>query len=280
MNILKSTRLIDRNNGLQRIKTINENRKDVYLIHYSCESFFNLKGRTPRIISISIMNYDNSQTHTYSIHLEAQFRKYDYNNLTTAELDECEKIMLDNYYSFIKKNITKYYIHWMMINSNFGFSGIDNRYKILGGKPTYLEDKFKLNLPEILCWVYSYGWESDAHGGRLKNCAERNKMKPTLFLTGAEEANKFEETDWLSLQNSTISKVKLFKNIIELVNAKTLKTKSGWREIYGISLESFKDIINSNVILSIIWWVILVIIGAVISHYIFNTPTPIPTAKI
>lgn len=95
MEILKSHRLTLRKKGSDRIELIKKNRSDTLLIHYSCESFLNSNGRTPRIVSISIMDLETSQTNTFSIHLQAQFLKLDFNNLTEVEFDECEMKMLE-----------------------------------------------------------------------------------------------------------------------------------------------------------------------------------------
>ena len=146
MGIFKSHRLDLRKKGLERIERINKDRSDTLLIHYSCESFLNTNGRTPRIVSISLMDLATSQTNTFSIHLQAQFLKFDFNNLTEDEFDECEMKMLEEYYLFLDRNKTKYFIHWGMINSSYGFKAIDNRFRILGGNPIEIENKFKINL--------------------------------------------------------------------------------------------------------------------------------------
>jgi hypothetical protein len=261
MGLFKSKRLVERKRGLKRINEINDNPSDTYLIHYSCESFFNTNGRTPRIVSISLMNFDNSQTETFSIHLEAQFKKYDFNNLTEPEFDICEKSMLDSYYDFLKKNTTKRYVHWTMINSNFGFKAIDNRYKILGGIPTEIEHKFKIDLGETLCLIYGYGYEKDKDGGRLYNLSIRNKINILNFLKGSLEAEAFNDKKWLELHNSTLVKTKVFRNIINLVNNNKFKTKTNCFKIYGISLESFSEIINNHILLKIIWWFVILLLG-------------------
>lgn len=266
MGILKSHRLTLREKGLKRIELIKKNGSETLLIHYSCESFLNSNGRTPRIVSISVMDLETSQTNTYSIHLQAQFLKYDFNNLTEPEFDECEKKMLSEYYSFLDKNKTKYFVHWSMNNSNFGFKAIDNRYRILGGYVNEIENKFKINLGETLCLIYSDFYSKDGNGGKLHNLSILNSFKPREFLKGSEEAECFEKKEWLKLHYSTLSKVKLFKLIIDKTANNELKVNSSKKEIYGISLSSFNEIINNNIILKIIWWFVLVIIGIMIKE--------------
>jgi hypothetical protein len=261
LGILKSHRLSLREKGLRRIEQIKKNGSDTLLIHYSCESFLNSNGRTPRIVSISVMDLETSQTNTYSIHLQAQFLKYDFNNLTEIKFDECEKKMLSEYYSFLEKNKTKYFVHWSMNNSNFGFKAIDNRYRILGGYINEIENKFKINLGETLCLIYSDSYSKDGDGGKLHNLSILNNFKPREFLKGSEEAECFENKEWLKLHYSTLSKVKLFKLIIDKTANNNLKVSATKKEIYGLSISSFNEIINNNIGLKILWWFILVIIG-------------------
>ncbi|MAO48363.1 MAG: hypothetical protein CL527_06560 [Aequorivita sp.] len=266
MGILKSHRLSLREKGLKRIELIKKNGSETLLIHYSCESFLNSNGRTPRIVSISVMDLETSQTNTYSIHLQAQFLKYDFHNLTEIEFDECEKKMLSEYYSFLEKNKTKYFVHWSMNNSNYGFKAIDNRYRILGGYVNEIENKFKINLGETLSLIYSDSYSKDGSGGKLHNLSILNNFKPREFLMGSEEADCFENKEWLKLHYSTLSKVKLFKLIIDKTANKKLKVNSSIREIYGLSLSSFNEMINNNVALKIVWWLFLVVIGIMIKE--------------
>ena len=52
---------------------ISINPSKYYTIHYSCESFYDITdGRTPRITSIAIRNYDTAQTESFSIHKIAE----------------------------------------------------------------------------------------------------------------------------------------------------------------------------------------------------------------
>lgn len=261
MSIFKSNRLSLREKGLARIELIEKNRIDTLLIHYSCESFLNSNGRTPRIVSISIMDLETSQTTTFSIHLQAQFLKMDFNNLTENDFDKCETKMLEEYYEFLTNNNTKYYVHWSMNNSNFGFKAIDNRFRILGGKEEEIENKFKVNLGETLCLIYGNSYSEDQNGGKLYNLSVINNFKPREFLKGADEAICFENKEWLKLHYSTLSKVKLFKLIIEHLSNNKLKVSSNWKDIYGLSLSSFNEIINNNIVLKILWWIIILVFG-------------------
>src|SRR5690606_5576113 len=121
-----------------------------------------------------------------------------------------------------------------MNNSNYGFKAIDNRYRILGGEiNNEIENKFKINLGETLCLIYGDLYSKDGNGGKLHNLSVLNDFKPREFLKGSEEAECFEKREWLELHYTTLSKVKLFKLIIDKTANNELKVNSSYKEIYG-----------------------------------------------
>ena len=62
-----------RNSALKQIDEIESKRDNVLIIHYSCESFYDIKdGRTPRVTSIAVRNFSTGQTSSFSIHKSAE----------------------------------------------------------------------------------------------------------------------------------------------------------------------------------------------------------------
>ena len=94
MAFINSERLEERRIGQKKIQDLKENRNKTLIIHYSCESFFNTHGRTPRITSIAIKNRDNGTSIVFSIHLMAQLKQKDLSNLSDNDFDFLEKEML------------------------------------------------------------------------------------------------------------------------------------------------------------------------------------------
>ena len=57
----------------QLFKEIGNNPKNYLIIHYSCESFYDIQdGHTPRITSIAVYDYATAQTDSFSIHKLAE----------------------------------------------------------------------------------------------------------------------------------------------------------------------------------------------------------------
>ena len=52
-----------RKEAIKDIKELSKRDEYILIIHYSCESFYELKeGQTPRITSIAVKNYKSGQT--------------------------------------------------------------------------------------------------------------------------------------------------------------------------------------------------------------------------
>jgi len=216
MGILKSERLDERNAGKEIIDKLKKYNKKTLIIHYSCESFFNLNGRTPRVTSICIKNRGNNTTKTFSMHIHAQILKKDFNNLSNEDYDIVERQMLKEFFFYMKSHSTYYWVHWNMRNASYGFEAIANRYRILGGNPRDLEDEFKIDLSDVLGKIFTYDFELHKPDGQLLNLSKRNKISDRDALKGKEEALAFENRQYLRLHMSTSRKVELIDRILTL----------------------------------------------------------------
>jgi len=271
MRIFKSDRLDERDKGLEIIAKLKKENNKTLIIHYSCESFFNLEGRTPRVTSICVKNRGNNSTKTFSIHLQAQFHKKELCCITDEENDFLEKQMLKEFFDFLKKHQTYNWVHWNMRNSSYGFEAIANRYRILGGTVKEIEDQFKFDLPRILSLIYTHDFES--HGpipkkGQLLNLALRNKVSLRDALEGKEEAESFDNKEYLKLHMSTCRKVDVINEILTLEEKSKLKVKTKVVNIYGLTPKGISEIVKNNSFLIAIYSFIIFIIGIVLESKI------------
>lgn len=258
----KSKRLIERSEGQKLLNSILEDKNKSLIIHYSCESFVTSHGRTPRITSICLRYLASSQTKSFSIHLQAQFENKDFNNLTIEEYDFLEKKMLDEFYEFAKYPKDYKWIHWNMRDSNFGFDAIANRYRILGGDPFQIDDDRRYDFPRILGKIYTYGYEKNLPDGRLLNLANRNKISIKDALKGKEEADAFDNKEYLKLHKSSLKKVDIIESIIDRTDKNELKVEASTKQIYGLSVSGIIEIVKNNWILIAIWTLVFYILGA------------------
>ena len=121
------------NNARKLFSEIDLNPQNYLIIHYSCESFYDIKdGHTPRITSIAVYAYATAQTDSFSIHKVAEKSHIQISDIE-LHYDELEKKMLDEFFAYAKEHSNFFWIHWNMRDINYGFKAIEHRYSVLGG---------------------------------------------------------------------------------------------------------------------------------------------------
>ncbi|MFA9188379.1 hypothetical protein AAGV33_08450 [Flavobacterium sp. FBOR7N2.3] len=259
---LTSKRLEERAEGLETLRKIYSEKDKSLIVHYSCESFVTNHGKTPRVTSICIRFLESAQTKSFSIHLQAQFDKMDFNNLTDQDYDKLEKKVLSDFYEFAENHKKYNWIHWNMRNSNFGFEAISNRYKILDGKPFIIDEDRRYDFPRILTKIYTHKYEEDNPDGRLLNLANRNSIDTRDALKGKDEALAFDNKQYLELHKSTLRKLDIIDYIIERTYKNQLIVIAKKKDIYGYTIPGIIEIVKNNWILLGIWTILIYILGA------------------
>jgi hypothetical protein len=186
------------------ISTLFQQASQVYVIHYSCESFYNRPdGSSPRITSIAVRNLENGQTVSFSIHQVAEREKISPQGIE-QNYDRLEKRMLSEFYKFVERNQNCRWLHWSMRDINYGFPAIEHRCRVLGGKPIPLKTENLFDLSRIIVDIYGPLYAEHPHMLKL---IERNHVTHKDFLAGSEEAKAFENKEYVKLHQSTLRKV-------------------------------------------------------------------------
>jgi len=257
-------KLQQRKNTLEKIDKIANTLENVLIIHYSCESFFNIKdGRTPRITSIAIQNAKTSQTESFSIHKVAEI---DNINITDIKnhYDVLEKKMLDEYFNYIEKRELCTFVHWNMRDINYGFSAIEHRYQVLGGNPFKISDDKKLDFAIALIDIYSKAYSGHGEYGRFYNLIKINDITSRAMLNGKQEAEAFENENFIELHQSTLRKVNCLSDILYKTLDKSLITEASFKDIYGVYPKAIVEYIKDH------WlWGLLVMI-AIVFGFVLN----------
>lgn len=259
---LTSKRLEERTEGLEILNKIYSAKEKSLIVHYSCESFITNHGKTPRVTSICIRFLESAQTKSFSIHLQAQFDKMDFNNLSDEDYDKLEKKVLSDFYEFAENHKKFNWIHWNMRNSNFGFEAVANRYKILDGKPFIIDEDRRYDFPRILSKIYTHKYEEDFPYGRLLNLANRNSIDTRDALKGKDEAEAFDNKQYLELHKSTLRKLDIIDYIIDRTYKNELIVISKKKDIYGYTIPGIIEIVKNNWILLGTWTILIYILGA------------------
>lgn len=243
-----------------------ENKPEKYLIiHYSCESFYNLGGKSPRIASISVRQFNNAQTNNFSIHQYSEMLNIP---ITDDTYRDIEKELLTDFFAFVDKNLDKIWIHWNMRDSVFGFNAIEQRFMVLGGTPQAIDNDKKIDLGHLFKLLYGGDYIENPH---IEKLLELNKFNPKQFLNGKQEAEAFDNSEYVKLSMSTSSKVNLFSTFVTHAINQTLKTRIPNWKIRGTNfaglLATFQDTTSGKIFFWLVNTIIAGIIGAWISKY-------------
>ncbi|MFH7024721.1 MAG: hypothetical protein ACHBN1_04790 [Heteroscytonema crispum UTEX LB 1556] len=258
-------------NRIQRLKEarkqladIINNSKNVIIIHYSCESFYDrLDGSSPRITSIAVKNLYSGQTTSFSIHQVAEIKGYTKDEIE-INYNSLEKLMLDDFYKYVTSHQHFTWVHWNMRDINYGFPAIAHRHKVLGGNPLEINEGNLVDLARLLISIYGTKYISHP---RLQKLMERNKITDKDFLNGESEANAFKNKEYVKLHQSTLRKVDVIANITERLGNGILKTNAKWKDIYGSYPAALGEFLKEHWIVSLISF-----ISAVVGLAVFFAP--------
>lgn len=257
------SRIKKRIKALERIAALIDNPSHVLIIHYSCESFYDITdGRTPRVTSIAVRFLETAQTKSFSIHKIAERKKIKNDDIENF-YDSLEKEMLDEFFSFVKEHNHCKWIHWNMRDINYGFEAIENRYIVLGGSPEVITDEKKLDLARYLVSIYGLRYMSHP---RLEKLIIKNGISKINFLLGAEEAEAFDKKEYVKLHQSTLRKVDVIHIIAERTSDGTLKTNAKLKDIYGLTPQGIFELIKDNWFFALVATIIGILLGVVISN--------------
>jgi hypothetical protein len=234
--------------------------RNIRIIHYSCESFYDRpNGRSPRITSIAVRDLDTAQTQSFSIHQVADERHVPFDEIA-AHYDCLERQMLADFYKYIGQFQGMKYIHWNMRNINYGFHAIEHRYRVLGGDPVIISDDKKIDLARILIDIYGRDYISHP---RLEELMVKNSIMFLDFLRGAQEAEAFDERNFVALHQSTLRKVDVLATIATLAHDRHLETKTTWWAMHGGRLRMVCNWIAENRMIAFAISIISLAVGIV-----------------
>jgi hypothetical protein len=251
-------RVRERHEALNTLNAIRSNSKTSYVIHYSCESFYDtVDGRTARVTSIAVRNIASGQTHSFSIHKLGEQRGISLGDIEN-KYDALEREMLAEFYEFLRQASIHALVHWNMRDINYGFPAIEHRFKVLGERPFVVAEDKKFDLARALVAIYGRGYVGHGKAGRFLGICELNKITHKDVLTGPEEAAAFEAKEYVRLHQSTLRKVDMMANVFERAEDGSLKTEAKWREIYGLYPRALVAFVFEHWIFSLITIVVTV----------------------
>lgn len=251
-----------RKKSIEKLNSILDHENKILIIHYSCESFYNIpNGKSARITSIAVRYFDTGQDVSFSIHKTAELKKIPFEDITNR-YDEIEKDLLSDFFEFVNKHKGYYYFHWNMRDVNFGFEALKHRFEVLGGVPIDISNYHRIDIARLV--IDKYGPRYIGHP-RLEKLIEKNKISNRDFLSGADEALAFEQKRYVELHKSTLKKVDIINNLVIRAVNDTLVHDAKLKDVYGLSASGVLQLIKDNPFLTIAIWLLGIGLGAVIT---------------
>ena len=223
-----------------RLEKISSSLENVYVIHYSSESFYSSEtGQSPRVTSIAVRDFFSGQTMSFSIHKFAELEHVPLDRIKD-KYDELEKRMLEEFYKYVRERGSADWVHWNMRDINYGFAALEHRLSVLGGEPVKIDEQRKFDLSRALVTLFGRGYSKHP---RIESLMAANSMTTKDFLSGEKEAAAFEEGQYIALHQSTLRKVDTLCNFMDGAIAGTLKTRATWRERHDLHdlVDTVKD---------------------------------------
>jgi hypothetical protein len=231
-------RLKRRKDVLAKMESLQDQAATTLVVHYSCESFYEkTDGKTPRVTSIAARNLASGQTDSFSIHQVAEERQVSFDRISD-QYDDLERQMLDRFFEFARTRQHCNWVHWNMRDVNYGFAAIEHRIRVLGGTSIQISEDKKFDLSRALVDVFGINYISHP---RLEVLLEKNKITAKDFLTGKQEADAFDNKEFVKLHQSTLRKVDCLANLFERTMNGSLQTNSTWLQRHGFSLAALGE---------------------------------------
>lgn len=214
-----------------RIAELEAETDSIVVVHYSCESFYEVKDRPTGIACITFVNYPNRDSVTFS--------------LTDVQGEDAELTLLRGYFDHLKRRADARYVHWNMNSSEFGFRAIEKRYKYLTGDdpPVLVSQERLFDLDDLITFRHGEGF---ADHPKFKNLVLLNGLSQRHMLGGADEAEKYQRGEFGDLNRSTLEKAQLLAHLCKRFLGGELETKSGGRRLgfAGVFVDSIRALVQ------------------------------------
>ena len=206
---------------LRRLKKSPEN---FFIVHYSCQNLNDdNEALSPRITSIAVSHFSTEQSVSFSTHAIAEELGIAREDVF-KRFDEIERELLNRFYNFAGERRACHWLHWNMRNSTYGFEHLEHRFRVLkGGDPPVVPVEQRINLNDMLAQRYGSGYASHP---RMQSLMDLNGGRHRDFLDGQEEVKAFQDSDFMKMHMSTLSKVGFFHSVTKKMLAGKLRTNS------------------------------------------------------
>jgi hypothetical protein len=196
-----------------RLKDFTNSADSAIVVHYGCESWFEVKDRPVAISCIAVLELQSGASKAFSV---------------IDHREEPEQRVLLEFFDWIRGRADAPLLSWNMNMAEFSFEALSKRYRfLLNDPPTYLppEDR-RFDLDQLIAFRYGRGY---ADHPKFYSLATMNGFEKRFLLTGREEADRLKSGDHGEIRRSVIEKTKLIAFLAKLFLEGRLETKTSGR---------------------------------------------------
>lgn len=160
-----------------------------------------------------------------------------------------------------------------MKNNNFGFSAIEDRFRVLNGNPIHFEEGKIINISVLLKKKYGINYAKDNiwNGktmGKMYDIFVLNQITDSNILDGEREIIEYMVKNITSIEQSVLGKLKAFKIIMEKTADNVLKCRGNiLKDVYGLNIMGMARYIQDNALLALLFSILGGIVATVICHW-------------
>lgn len=218
---------------------IEKDRENIFVIHYSCESFlFKPQGTHTRIAAVAVRNLSGTVRKVYSIHSAAAIASCREDEIQSRLID-LEKDFLDELFKFFASNINASWMHWNMNSDKFGFDALQSRYNVLfKTQPTIPELGRRFNLASNLKDRFGNNYACEPH---LDNAMRLNGLSDIGFLPGGVEAVAVDNHKYKEVHDSTEAKINVIAELAKKLQDNKFHSHASFWDRYGTDFPALVD---------------------------------------
>lgn len=217
---------------IRQVRELKQRAATARIIHYSCESFYDVTDRPVAIACIAIVDLATTNEHVFAI-----------TGYKSDDESEREKALLDDFYRHLRNTPDAIYVHWNMHHATFSFEAIAQRYKYLTDKdaPYQIAREQRYDLDSFISHTYGGAYANDP---KLMSMSVLNDFNKRFALSGAVEADKFKNREFGDMVRSTTEKAQLIAFLTKRFLEGTLKTNSSKVSFADENLDAYKVVLE------------------------------------
>lgn len=200
-------------------------RHHAFVLHYVGATF---ASANRRVTALAARNMGTGVTECFEVEAELRRAAIDPMEASAKEIDIAERRMLDAFCKFVRNHPNHFWLHWNMRNSVFGFLGIENRHRELGGYPVVIPEACRLDLADRLADIYGDSYAATTN--RLRSLAVLNGIPVPHLVDGPLQGDALERREFGVGTRSLLNRLDVMYAVATRTAEERLKTASTFRD--------------------------------------------------